>query len=203
MSVIQVFELNDADGSRVRSASQLVSSHPGAPKDAAVGTHIKDPKVTQIILDRPDVDPRQEHALGEPEHLKPVLDMVGNSDRVYYVALDRPAFGPATANVVENVQVDFPASRVTPEFKQQIAADFDRFDRLFMEEAKPHRGFAIGWVLQQDKRGSEGDNLKSFFVVRGWNSHEDFESSTQIKAYKEAVPILLAWRASFKMVSLA
>ncbi|OBT72691.1 hypothetical protein VF21_08798 [Pseudogymnoascus sp. 05NY08] len=122
---------------------------------------------------------------------------------IFHVLLNRSALspdGPATAPVVEFVQNYFPASRVTPEFQKQVEEDFVRFDGIYKKGAKGNLSWASGWVLEdQEHESIKGEMAKCFFIARGWESMDCFEQSLQNDAYKEAIPILFAWNAPWKM----
>ena len=138
--------------------------------------------------------------------IKSVRSSCGEPHSIFHVALNRSAFGsdgPATANVVEFVQSYFPASHVTPEFQEKVKEDFLKFDEIYIKGAKGTASFAFGWVLEeQEHEAIKGEKAKVFFVTRGWESMDHFERSTKNDAYKEAIPILYAWNAPWKMVGV-
>jgi len=111
------------------------------------------------------------------------------------------AGGAATAPIVEYVQVWFPSSRLTPEFRASIEADFARFDDIFKRGSDGDGGLNVGWsVNDQDHEGVEGGKARCFFVMRGWESMEHFGRSVQSDAAKEALPIVTGWNAPYEMV---
>lgn len=177
------------------------------PEQYVFGKHIQDQNAVQITSEWEGVQdytnfkdtPEFKNFVGS------VHSSYGEPQEVYHVGLNRSAFGPdgpATANVVEYAQSYFPAPRVTPEFKQQIEEDFLRFDEIVKREVKGDLGLAFGWTLEElEHEGIEG-KAKSFIILRGWESMERFEQLVKSDAFKEAGPILFAWKAPFKMVSV-
>jgi hypothetical protein len=176
------------------------------PQHFALGTQIQNNSTIQITTEWSSV---QDLATlqATPEHksfINSVRNFCGNPDAIFHVPLPHSAFspdGPATAPVVEFVQSYFPASRATPEFQKQIEEDFVRFDGIYREGVKGELGWAFGWVAEElEHEGVEG-KARCFLVMRGWESMECFEESVKHDKYKEAIPILFAWGAPWKMVS--
>lgn len=173
----------------------------------ALGTRVQDKDTIQITSEWDDI---QDYVMlkATPEYssfINGVRGPCGKPDDIFHVSLDRSAFGPngpATAQVIEFVQNFFPASRVTADFQKAVEKDFIRFDSIYKKGAKGNLDWASGWVLEEQEHESiEGEKAKCFFIMRGWESMDDFEKSVQNDAYKEAIPILFAWNAPWKMVS--
>lgn len=166
----------------------------------AIGSQVDNKDIIQVtsVWDESQSDVNLGSTLQESSFSK--------SMQSYHVALDRSAFGtngPVTANVVEFVQCYFPATRITSEFQNQIERDFSTFDEIFTQGAKGAGSLAWGWVVEeQEHEEIKGEMAKCFFVARGWESMDFFEQSVKTAAYKEAIPILFAWNAPFKMVSV-
>jgi heme-degrading monooxygenase HmoA len=135
-----------------------------------------------------------------------VRSFYGKTPSILHVVLNGAAFGPdgpATAKVVEFAQTYFPASVVTPEFQSEIEEDFSKFNEIAKKEAKGDLGLAYGWVLEeQEHEGLNGEKAKCFLVARGWENMESFRQCVKTDAFKEAIPILLAWNAPLKMVCI-
>lgn len=135
-----------------------------------------------------------------------VRSSCGEPRDIFHVALNQSAFGPdgpANANVVEHVQNFFAASRKTPEFRKQIKEDFLKFDEIYSKGATGNSSLAFGWLLEEQEHDeNKGEKASCFFVIRGWESMDHFEQSVKHDAYKEAIPLLFAWNAPWKMVSM-
>ena len=187
--------LND----KIKKAAKVLKGV-NTPGHFILGTQIQDKGAIQVISEWADV----EHPSEFEKFIKNVSATCGEPQSIFQVSLNRPALGPngpASANVVEYVQVSFPTSLVTPEFQAKIEEDFSRFEEIFRKAAKGDSGLVVGWVVEeQEVEGVDGEKARCFFVVRGWESMERFEESVKHDAYKEAVPILFAWNAPFKMV---
>lgn len=177
------------------------------PQHLTFGTHVQEKGNVQITSEWDDV---QDHTNFEatPEYrffIDSVRSSCGKPGDIFHVSLNRSAFGPngpATAQVVEFVQNYFPASRATPEFQKKVEGDFVRFDGIYKKGAKGNLDWASGWVLEEQEHESiKGEKAKCFFIMRGWESMDNFEKSVQNDEYKEAIPILFAWNAPWKMVS--
>lgn len=178
------------------------------PQHFVLGTQVQDKGAVQITSERDGV---QDYVNDEttPEFssfVRSVRTFCGEPLNIFHVALERSAFGPdgpATTNVVEYVQTYFPASRVTPGFQKQVEEDFLRFDEIYIKGAKGCVSWAFGWVLEeQEHENINGEKAKCFFVIRGWESMDHFEQAVKSDAYKEAIPLLLSWNASFKIVGV-
>ncbi|KAK5079516.1 hypothetical protein LTR70_006508 [Exophiala xenobiotica] len=186
MAIINITHIEGSPSSIDKTIQKAVKSlQEQAPRHLTIGTQIQDPSAVQITSEwaSPNVDP--------------------SMGRSFHVALNRSAFGPdgpATANVVEFAQSYFSASRVTPEFQKQIEQDFLRFDEICSRGAEGDLGLAFGWV-QEEQQHEEvvGEEAKCFLVIRGWESMAHFERLVKHDAYKEAIPILFAWKVPFKM----
>lgn len=176
------------------------------PEQYVFGTQVQDQSAAQITSEWKGIedyasfptDPKFSSFVGS------VSSIYGEPREVYHVALNRSAFGvegPATANVVEYAQSYFPASRITPEFEKQIEEDFLRFDKIVKKDAKGDLGLAFGWTLEELDHDDIEGKARGFVILRGWESMEHFEQLVKGEAFKEAVAILYAWKAPFKMVS--
>jgi hypothetical protein len=176
-----------------------------ALKPFVLGTQVQYKGAIQITLewDGAEDSPNFEAAELGP-FIRSVRSFCGEPQNIFHVALNRSAFGPdgpATANVVEFVLNYFPASRVTPEFQKKVEEDFLKFDEIYSKGAKGSVGWAFGWVLEeQEHENVKGEKAKCFFVTRGWESMDYFEQSVKNDAYKDAIPLLFAWDAPWKMV---
>lgn len=176
---------------------------------SVLGTVIQDRNIIQITSewDHPEDSKKIETTSKYKQFLRIIHDVGSQSAVTFRVSLNAPALGsqgPATANVVEYVQSWFPLSRITPEFKRQIQDDFIEFDRIFSQDAAGNLGWVSGWGTEEQKRDDlSGEMDKCFFVVRGWETVEQFERSVQTETYKTAIPLLLAWNAPFKMVCVS
>lgn len=178
------------------------------PPHFALGTQIQDERAVQITLEWEGVqnyinfDTTSEF----DSFIRTVRNFYGEPQRILHVALSRSAFGPdgpATANVVEFAQSYFPASGATPEFQKQVEVDFLTFNEIYSTGAKGDLGWAFGWVLEeQEHENIKDEKAKCFLVMRGWESMGHFEQSVKTEAYKEAIPLLFAWNAPFKMVGV-
>jgi hypothetical protein len=168
------------------------------PHQFVLGTQVQDNGIVQIVSKW-----NGSAAQGSDSPLKSLVSIFGPVQDNYHVVFHEEAVEdnhPATANVVEFVKTRFPASRVSPEFQQDIEKDFRRFDDIYVEEVKGHLGCAYGWVVETQK--IEGEDVKSFLVMRGWESMDSFEQSIQTGAFKKSIPILLGWNAPYQMVRL-
>lgn len=178
------------------------------PQNFVLGTQIQDKGAVQFTSEWDGVKDYENFQTtpGFGSFISNLRSAFGELHDIFHVALNRSAFGSdgsATANVVEHVQIWFPASRVTREFQKQIEEDFLRFDGIYRKDTKGIADAAFGWVLEeQEHEGIQGEKAKCFFVTRGWESMDHFEESIKTDAYKESIPILLSWNAPFKMVSV-
>lgn len=206
MALIEIIHFSaEAEDTTQKAANALKGVT--SPQHFALGTQVQDNNTIQITSEWTGV---QDLATlqATPEH-KSFITSVGNlcdaPVSIFHVPLHHSAFspdGPATAPVVEFVQSYFPTSRATPEFQKRIEEDFVRFDGIYREGVKGELGWAFGWVIEeQEHEGIEGEKAKCFLVMRGWESMECFEESVKHNKYKEAIPILFAWGAPWKMVS--
>ncbi|KAH8810793.1 hypothetical protein F5884DRAFT_668383 [Xylogone sp. PMI_703] len=190
----------------VRKATETLSKIK-PPQPFVFGTQVQDKGTIQITseLDAVQDNVDLETIVESSSFIKALHNACGEPRNIFHVDLSRSAFGPdglATANVIECVQNYFPASRVTPEFQKRIEKDFLKFDEIYSKGAKGNLSWASGWVLEeQEHRDIKGEKAKCFFVIRGWESMDHFEESLKNDAYKEAIPLLFAWNAPWKMVS--
>ncbi|PQE16401.1 hypothetical protein CJF31_00009639 [Rutstroemia sp. NJR-2017a BVV2] len=203
---IMTFNINpilEADGQRTiddviqEAVNTLRETSP--LRQFVLGTQVQDNGIVQITSkwDR-------SVAQGSDSLLKSLSTIFGPVQDTYNIVFHQEAAednDPATASVVEFVKTRFPASHVSPEFQREIEKDFLRFDDIYIEEVKGHLGCTYGWVLETQK--IEGEDVKSFFVMRGWESMDSFEQSIQTGAFKKSIPILLGWNAPFQMVHIS
>ena len=180
------------------------------PKQFVIGTHIQDKSAVQVTAEwdnSQDNEGRSSSSEKDP-FIDNLRTSLGTPTSVFHTTFNTGSTfansGPATSNVIEYVQIWFPVSRITTNFQQEIEQDFVKFDEIF-NKAGPHAGqgsLAYGWVQEEQTHADiPNEKAKCFFVTRGWEAMSGFEQSVQTEAYKEAIPILVAWGAPFKMVS--
>lgn len=174
----------------------LQSEERSSSQSTIAGLKVQDRNVVQLTSDAASLEERNLYrslrsSCGEP---KASLHVNFNNNAL-------GSEGSATAPVLEVIANYFPASRVTPDFQQQIQADFEDFDRLCKTMANGDLGLSHGWSV--DEVDHQGEKSRPFFILRGWQSMQDFENLTaQEKFRQEAIPKLMAWKAPFEMVSL-
>jgi hypothetical protein len=205
MSVVAVIQFDaKSDPSsvvneKVQEALKGINPRP----EFVLGLQIQDQNIFQITSEQNDPGP--ESTRQSSNFLKD-LHILSEPQTIFHIALNRPAFGSngfATANVMEFALSYFPASRVTPALQTQIQNDFLEFERIYSPAAIGSRGWASGWLLEeQNQEGLSGEKAKCFCVMRGWDSMDLFQKSLQSDAYKEAIPVLFNWQVPFKMVSV-
>ncbi|KAH8680060.1 hypothetical protein BGZ60DRAFT_525249 [Tricladium varicosporioides] len=207
MAVTEIIQFSaeptTVDSTIQRAANSLKSVE--APRHFVIGTQIQDKGAIQItsvwdgIQDPMDFKNTSDFS----SYISNLRNSLGDPQVIFHVSLNRSAFvldGPATANVVEYVQIWFPASLVTPEFQKQIEEDFLRFDEIYRKDTKGIADAGFGWILEEQRHDTiKDERARCFFVARGWESMDHFEKSIKNDAYKESIPILLAWNAPFKM----
>lgn len=179
------------DGSRDAVRDAL---HASSEKDSVAGVQVQDRSIIQAISES-DNNP-------DSDLLRQLSTSCGRPTDTYRVEVNRLALengGPATSTFLEVVANYFPASQVTPDFRKQIEADFVQFDGIIKTVSEGDGGLAYGWSV--DELDHEGEATRPFFILRGWRSMQDFEALTKKEVFgKEAIPILMAWKAPFKMV---
>ncbi|KFX94365.1 hypothetical protein O988_06343 [Pseudogymnoascus sp. VKM F-3808] len=204
MALIEIIHFSAKAGDTIQKATNALEGVKN-PQHFTIGTQIQNNNTIQITTEWSSV---QDLATlqATPEHnsfLNTVRNSCGTSDSIFHVPLTRSAFGtdgPATAPVVEFVQSYFPTSRATAEFQKRIEEDFVRFDEIYREGVKGELGWAFGWVIEEQEHGGiEREKAKCLLVMRGWESMDCFEESVKHDKYKEAIPILFAWGAPWKM----
>ena len=209
MAVTEIVQFDTAGPGSHETIDNAVNALQGVkiPKQFVIGTHVQDKSAVQITAEWGD----DEGAKSISERLSftnSLRSSLGKPTKTFHIPFNTSSTflnsGPATSNTVEYVQIWFPISRTTPAFQQQIERDFIQFDETF-NKAGQHPGqgrLAYGWVQEEQSHPDiPGEAAKSFLVTRGWEAMSGFEQSTQTEAYTEAIPILLAWEAPFKMVS--
>ncbi|KAJ5856461.1 uncharacterized protein N7529_010405 [Penicillium soppii] len=202
MSVVSVIQFDAKSAppavvlDKVQEALEGINPRP----EFVFGPQIQDQDILQITSEQKG--PGSE-STPHSSSLMVNLHILSETQTVFHIALNRPAFGPngfAKANVTEFALSYFPASRVTPEFQTQIQTDFLDFERIYSPAATGSRGWASGWLLEeQNHEGLKGEKAKCFCVMRGWDSMDLFQKSLESDAYKEAIPVLFNWQVPFKM----
>ncbi|KFX85856.1 hypothetical protein V490_09363 [Pseudogymnoascus sp. VKM F-3557] len=204
MALIEIIQFSAESQNTIQKAANVFKGVKH-PQHFALGTQVQNNNTIQITTEWSDA---QDLATlqATPEHksfITGVRNSCGALDSIFHVPLTRSVFGPdgpGTAPVVEFVQSYFPTSRATPEFQKRIEEDFVRFDGIYREGVKGELGWAFGWVIEeQEHEGIEGEKAKCFLVMRGWESMSCFEESVKHDKYKEAIPILFAWGAPWRM----
>ena len=191
-----------ADNATIQEAIEALRESKRA-RHESLGTDVKDQTAVQITAEWDD--DHQVH-LGSSAIVDSVYEYLGQPSSVVHVVLNQAALGPdgpATASVIEFAANYFPISRITPDFKDQIEADFVRFDKICKTGFKGDSGLSYGWVLEEQNHGNIRDeNVACFLIIRGWESLQHYQQSVATEAFKEAIPILLAWNAPHEIVSV-
>ena len=167
-----------------------------------IGTQVQERNIIQITSDLQESSNFQ--ATSRSQLVDTARKFYSEPTSVFQVPLNRSAFETedlAYAGVVEYVLSYFPVSRITPEFQKKIEEDFQRFEDIFSQGMTGGGGWAFGWVLEDQKHDAlNGEMARCFCVARGWESMEHFKRSVEHDAFKEAMPLLLAWEVPWKMV---
>ena len=211
MAVIEIIQFA-TDASVIDSSiEKAVNGMQGVktPKRFVIGTHIQDKSAVQVTAEwDKSQDNEKSNSSAKTAFIDSLRTSLGSPTSVFHTTFNTGSTfansGPATSNVIEYVQIWFPVSRINADFQQQIEQDFVKFDQIF-NKAGPHAGqgsLAYGWVQEEQTHADiPNEKARCFFVTRGWEAMSGFEQSVQTEAYKEAIPILIAWGAPFKMVS--
>jgi hypothetical protein len=205
--IIQFHIETPVDNDNLQNALKALQGN-GTPRGFVIGTHIQDLHSIQVTAEWDDAQESKAEAWNS-NLVNTLRSSFGNPEKTFHIPFNTGSVfqtnGPATSNVVEYVQLWFPASRITADFQHQIEQDFMKFDDLF-NSGGPRAGqgsLAYGWVQEEQTHADIPDEkAKCFFITRGWDAMSDFEQSLQTEAYQKAIPILLAWGAPFKMVSV-
>jgi hypothetical protein len=133
------------------------------------------------------------------------LDELSSSPVTTLATLDHSPFVDDIDPLIEYVTANFPAALVTPMFQTHIEADAARFEEIFRKRGDPQSvgegKLAIGWSPEWASVSEE--KIRSFVLLRGWATMEDFDKSCQTEEFREAVPILMGWNRQFEVVSIS
>jgi hypothetical protein len=171
-----------------------------APENYVFGTQTQDKQAIQLTSEWHD--PKDEGSKEADTYRNTVLSSLGNPESMYHVSFKQSAFhenGPLSSPLVEFVQIWFPSKTVTASFRSSIEKDFEKFDKQCMKMAKGNGGLAYGWVLEEQEHEEVKGKAKCFFVARGWEGMQGFRDLLETEEYKGAVPVLLKWKAPYKM----
>lgn len=183
----------------VKKATKGIEST-SAARHVLVSTQVPDEHDVQVALELSEAD-RQAGSDALIQCLRPSLQEPKASMIAEVSTSPFAVGGAATSTVIEWVQVWFPSSRLTPEFRAGIESDFARFETIFFRGSDGDEGGTSGWSSDdEDHPEIAGEKARCFFVMRGWRSMEHFERSVQTDAAKEAHPIVYGWNAPFKLV---
>jgi hypothetical protein len=151
------------------------------PARFVVGTKVQDPSTIQVTSEWTTAqntgDVKSSPAFASFTDIihsfsDPSTPLVVTLATLKYSPLSRGA-----APFVEYVKTEFLATRATPAYQTQIESDFLRFESLYRkrgdQKSMGELGLSYGW--SQEHGGEKNDELKSFVVMRGWESMADFE----------------------------
>lgn len=210
MPIFEIVQYSSKEGPSLEQLVQFAKEANG-PTNLVVGKDIKDNTEFQLVVEWGNVtDYQAVVALESYETFtKSLTAACGPPREVLRGASSKSIFGSegaATSDVLEFARTQFPVARVTAGFEKQLQDDFDKFDDIFKKEAAGGSNWTSGWVLgkQDTVEGADGGGApsRSFFVLRGYNSEEEFVKSIQTESFKKSIPILLGWNGNSNMVSL-
>jgi hypothetical protein len=171
----------------------------------ALGCRLPEKQMIQVTVDHyMDLDDQSTRRFPAPSLASIAQELVPGPHNVIHAALNRPPLGlegPATADVVEYAMTSFPASRMTPDFRARVEADFVRYEAICAKGMAGDIGHCYGWVLGEREHVSIDEKVQGFLVIHGWKSVEHFRRSMSSDAFKEALPIFQAWQAPAEVVS--
>lgn len=187
-----------ATGAQEAVQKPLRSLEAASSPETVIGTQVQDPNIILLTSEASNFE--------DQPLFRAIKDLCGQPTSSYQVDLEESALGPggaASAPYVEFVANYFPVSRLTPDFRAQVEADFAKFNGICKSIAHGDLGLSTGWSVDEvDHQDVTDEKTKVFLIMRGWRSMEDFENITKHEKFEsEAIPILLAWKAPFKMVS--
>jgi hypothetical protein len=159
-----------------------------------LGPHIQEHNIVQVTTD--------DNSKPILSTLQPILGTPITTFTVPFSVLSNA--GPATFPVVEYVQNFFPVSKLTPDFQSQIENDFLKFFTTLVPggpAADPGK-IVTGWSDEVTHPDIPGEKARCWTVCRGWETMEGFLKGLETEEFKRAIPILYAWGAPYKMVSL-
>ncbi|CAG5141391.1 uncharacterized protein ALTATR162_LOCUS923 [Alternaria atra] len=205
MTVTQIIHFRAPSASEADSqAHTAVKALKGAkaPENYVLGTQIQDKRNLQLTSEWHD--PKAESSKEADKYRETVIKTLGNPEKMFHVSFKDgdSAFdngGPLSSPLVEFVQIYFPASKVTEDFRSKIEKEFKKFDDMCAKVVKGNGGLAYGWVLEEQEHKDVKEKAKCFFVSRGWEGMQYFEDVIKTEEYKEAVQILLGWQAPWDM----
>ena len=158
------------------------------------GIDIVDKDIVEAVFIPEDSDPIPEmliKSLGEPDNMIRV-------DFPHTILKDNKV---TEAPILEHIVHFFPAAQVTAQFRTKIEDDFTQFDAINARDTK-RLFLETGWSLPVDNVDVAPGKCIAFVTLAGWTSMELFEQNMQRKGFEDALQILLAWKAPWKMVSL-
>jgi hypothetical protein len=171
----------------------------------ALGCRLPEKQMIQVTLDHyMELDDQATRRFPTSSLASIAQELVPGPYNVIHAALNRPPLGlegPATADVVEYAMTSFPVSRMTPEFRARVEADFVKYEAICAKGMVGDIGHCYGWVLGEREHVSIDEKVQGFLVIHGWKSVEHFRRSTSSDAFREALPIFQAWEAPAEVVS--
>jgi hypothetical protein len=171
----------------------------------ALGCRLPEKQMIQVTLDHSmELDDQATRRFPTSSLASIAQELVPGPYNVIHAALNRPPLGlegPATADVVEYAMTSFPVSRMTPEFRARVEADFVKYEAICAKGMVGDIGHCYGWVLGEREHVSIDEKVQGFLVIHGWKSVEHFRRSTSSDAFREALPIFQAWEAPAEVVS--
>lgn len=197
MATLQIALFKSAHGGADQAIQDAQESTNESDDRTVTGLQVQDPSIIQVTSESDGGNSQLQHNL---------RTICGEPTQTYRVKLNASAFGAegaAASPFVEYVANFFPASRVTPDFQAQVEREFLSFDSICKTVAEGDGGLAYGWSPDElEHEDVKDEKVKPFVILRGWRSMQDFENLTKTETFqKDAIPVLLGWKAPFKMVS--
>jgi hypothetical protein len=192
--MLTIFEV-PAAGTSVQALHDIFKS---SSERFIIGTNVQDPSILQITAEQPfDSSSRDDPSILPRLHALKVTTTL--------VDFKRELFALKAPPIVEYVRIEFPAWK-NPGFEKGIEEDFARFEEIMRRRGKMEDLGEVfletGWTLEYNSYTSGIQRMKSFVVVRGWESMEKFLEAVATEEFKEAVPILMGWGMPYKLVCL-
>ncbi|KAL9005680.1 MAG: hypothetical protein Q9188_001539 [Gyalolechia gomerana] len=159
------------------------------------GLRVESPNILQIYIDWDSLDSHKKF-MGQPYYgpfLKHLLSAVDGELGVHHVELTPhppSAAVSGTFSPVTEVVGHYFAADISDSEKSTFESDLNKFAKVLEETAEGYKGFAGGWLLEEQEHGDMEGKAKVWQSCIGWDSVEAHMAYRETQAFKENVYLM-------------
>ncbi|KAL8939473.1 MAG: hypothetical protein Q9211_002724 [Gyalolechia sp. 1 TL-2023] len=187
-------DINDPNSSAGKVLSDTLGtlSQQEGYQRAYKGLRVESPNVLQVYIDWDSIESHKKF-MGQSHYgpfIQHLLSVVDGKIGVHHVEFNPHPPSAAVSSTVTEVVGHYFAADLSDSERSTFESDVNKFAQVLEESAKGHKGFAGGWIIEEQEHGDMEGKAKVWQTCIGWESHEAHMAYRETQAFKENVYLL-------------